>query len=42
MHFILPEGGNGGSGLGTHIMYNLMTQSLGANIEAFSQPNNDL
>ena len=31
-----------GSGLGTHIMHNLVTQSLGANIEAFSQPNNGL
>ena len=29
---------SGGSGLGTHIMYNLVTQTLGGSISASSQP----
>ena len=40
--FYTTRRGNGGSGLGTLIMYNLMTQTLGGNIEAFSQPDNGL
>ena len=34
--------GKGGSGLGTHIMYNLVTQTLGGQIEAESRPNEGL
>jgi signal transduction histidine kinase len=35
--FFTTRRGKGGSGLGTHIMYNLVTQTLGGSIEAFSQ-----
>ncbi|WP_299082744.1 ATP-binding protein [uncultured Paraglaciecola sp.] len=35
--FYTTRRGKGGSGLGTHIMYNLVTQTLGGEIEATSQ-----
>ncbi|MCV2884835.1 ATP-binding protein [Aestuariibacter sp. AA17] len=35
--FFTTKRGRGGSGLGTHIMYNLVTQTLGGQIEAFSK-----
>jgi signal transduction histidine kinase len=35
--FFTTRGGKGRSGLGTHIMYNLVTQTLGGKIEAFSE-----
>lgn len=35
--FFTTKRGKGGSGLGTHIMYNLVTQTLGGDIEAHSQ-----
>jgi signal transduction histidine kinase len=35
--FFTTRRGKGGSGLGTHIMYNLVTQTLGGKIEAFSE-----
>ena len=34
--FYTTKRGEGGSGLGTHIMYNLVTQSLNGQIEAHS------
>jgi signal transduction histidine kinase len=37
--FFTTRRGKGGSGLGTHIMYNLVTQSLKGKIQAYSQPN---
>ena len=40
--FFTTRRGKGGSGLGTHIMYNLVTQTLGGGIEAFSQPDEGL
>ena len=40
--FFTTRRGKGGSGLGTHIMYNLVTQTLGGGIEAYSQPGNGL
>jgi signal transduction histidine kinase len=40
--FFTTRRGKGGSGLGTHIMYNLVTQTLGGSIEALSQPNKGL
>jgi len=40
--FFTTRRGKGGSGLGTHIMYNLVTQTLGGGIEAFSQPGKGL
>lgn len=33
---------NGGSGLGTHIVYNLVTQTLNGTIEAQSEPGKGL
>lgn len=35
--FFTTKRAQGGSGLGTHIMFNLVTQTLGGQIEAFSQ-----
>ncbi|WP_414829792.1 ATP-binding protein [Alteromonas sp. H39] len=40
--FFTTKRGQGGSGLGTHIMYNLVTQTLGGQIEANSEPGNGL
>ena len=40
--FFTTRRGKGGSGLGTHIMYNLVTQTLGGGIEAFSEPEKGL
>jgi signal transduction histidine kinase len=40
--FFTTRRGKGGSGLGTHIMYNLVTQTLGGSIEAFSKPDEGL
>jgi signal transduction histidine kinase len=40
--FFTTKRGKGGSGLGTHIMYNLVTQALGGQIEAYSEPNKGL
>ncbi|MBL4630145.1 MAG: sensor histidine kinase [Paraglaciecola sp.] len=40
--FFTTRRGKGGSGLGTHIMYNLVTQTLDGKIEAFSQPDEGL
>jgi signal transduction histidine kinase len=40
--FYTTKRGRGGSGLGTHIMYNLVTQTLKGDIEVFSQPGKGL
>ncbi|CAD5291108.1 Signal transduction histidine kinase [Alteromonas sp. 38] len=40
--FFTTKRGEGGSGLGTHIMYNLVTQSLSGHIEAQSKPGEGL
>lgn len=40
--FFTTRRGRGGSGLGTHIMYNLVTQTLGGKIEAESEPDKGL
>ncbi len=40
--FFTTKRGQGGSGLGTHIMYNLVTQTLGGQIEANSAPGEGL
>jgi signal transduction histidine kinase len=40
--FFTTRRGKGGSGLGTHIMYNLVTQTLGGDIKAFSKPSEGL
>lgn len=40
--FFTTRRGKGGSGLGTHIMYNLVTQTLGGSIEVFSEPDKGL
>ncbi|MCC2604974.1 sensor histidine kinase [Planctobacterium marinum] len=40
--FFTTRRGKGGSGLGTHIMYNLVTQTLGGKIEAESEPGQGL
>jgi len=37
--FVTTKRGQGGSGLGTHIIYNLVTQALGGRIQCFSEPN---
>ena len=36
--FVTTKRGQGGSGLGTHIIYNLVTQALGGRIKCFSDP----
>ncbi len=36
--FVTTKRGQGGSGLGTHIIYNLVTQALGGRIQCFSEP----
>lgn len=40
--FFTTKRSQGGSGLGTHIMYNLVTQALEGSIEAFSEPGKGL
>lgn len=40
--FFTTKRGKGGSGLGTHIMYNLVTQTLGGQIDASSIPGQGL
>lgn len=40
--FYTTKRGRGGSGLGTHIMYNLVTQTLKGDIEVFSRPGKGL
>jgi len=40
--FFTTRGEQGGTGLGTHIMYNLVTQALKGRIEAFSEPGKGL
>ncbi|AEE24290.1 MAG: ATP-binding protein [Alteromonadaceae bacterium] len=40
--FYTTRRGKGGSGLGTHIMYNLVTQTLKGDIEVFSEPGKGL
>jgi len=40
--FFTTRRGKGGSGIGTHIMYNLVTQTLGGSIEVFSKPEKGL
>lgn len=40
--FFTTRRGKGGSGLGTHIMYNLVTQTLGGEIAAVSNPDEGL
>ena len=35
--FVTTKRGQGGSGLGTHIIYNLVTQGLGGRIQCFSE-----
>ncbi|MFT6690952.1 MAG: signal transduction histidine kinase [Colwellia sp.] len=40
--FFTTRRGKGGSGLGTNIMYNLVNQTLGGRIEAFSKPEQGL
>jgi signal transduction histidine kinase len=37
--FVTTKRGQGGSGLGTHIIYNLVTQALGGRIQCISEPN---
>ncbi len=37
--FVTTKRGQGGSGLGTHIIYNLVTQGLGGRIQCTSEPN---
>ena len=36
--FFTTKRGSGGSGLGLHIVFNLVTQTLGGRIECFSKP----
>lgn len=36
--FVTTKRGQGGSGLGTHIIYNLVTQALGGRIQCHSEP----
>ena len=36
--FVTTKRGQGGSGLGTHVIYNLVTQGLGGRIQCFSEP----
>lgn len=36
--FVTTKRGQGGSGLGTHIIYNIVTQALGGRIQCFSKP----
>jgi signal transduction histidine kinase len=38
--FVTTKRGSGGSGLGLHLVYNLVTQVLGGNIHFFSEEDN--
>jgi signal transduction histidine kinase len=38
--FVTTKRGSGGSGLGLHLVYNLVTQVLGGNIHFFSEEKN--